>query len=425
MTLRAPQDLEDGRRLGGDRSVDFDSLFAHHLTLARGSSIPGTADATSPVRRTVGVSGKEPQNPRGCSGRAPVGDDDGVHISILLFDDVDLLDSGGPYEVFLTANRLAVRGGGPEPFEIDTVTLDGEPVTAYGGLGLIPTASGDVLERTDLIIVPGAVDLAGPREQIDLLDAIAAVARRTGTTVASVCTGAFLLDDVGLLGDRPWTTHWEDIDLLAEQTGSEGARRGVRWVDAGPVVTGGALSSGIALALHLVQRFAGRSLAERTANQIDYVWTEHATGAPPDADDRAASGGSGDGIDAETDTATRFPLQGYLGMELSGTTPGAGTARIRLADQHANPYGVVHGAVLFAMVDTAMGKATMSVVDEGHCASVELSLRFIRPASEGELIAEATVVKRGRSVVHLEARVHDSDDRLIATSTGTFAIFGV
>jgi acyl-CoA thioesterase len=128
---------------------------------------------------------------------------------------------------------------------------------------------------------------------------------------------------------------------------------------------------------------------------------------------------------ADGNSGPSFPLQEYLGMELSGTEPGAGTATLHLGEQHVNPNGVAHGAVLFALVDTAMGKATMSTVDDGqYCASVELSLRFIRPASEGELIADATVVKRGRSIVHLEARVHDSDDRLIATSSGTFAILG-
>lgn len=96
-----------------------------------------------------------------------------------------------------------------------------------------------------------------------------------------------------------------------------------------------------------------------------------------------------------------------------------------IGEQHANPNGVVHGAVLFALVDTAMGKATMSVVDDGlYCAIVELSLRFIRPASAGELIADASVVKRGRSIVHLDARVHDADGRLVATSSGTFATLG-
>jgi len=203
-----------------------------------------------------------------------------VHISILLFDDVDLLDSGGPYEVFLTANRLAERNDGQQPFRLDTVTLDGQPVTAYGGLGLVPTAGREVLEHTDLLIVPGAVELAGVLADTDLLDAIDSVAKRATSSVASVCTGAFLLHEVGLLADRPWTTHWEDIDLLAEKAGDEGARRHVRWVDAGPVVTGGALSSGIAMALHLVERFASRDLAEQTANQIDYVWTDEARGRP-------------------------------------------------------------------------------------------------------------------------------------------------
>lgn len=199
------------------------------------------------------------------------------HVSILLFDDVDLLDSGGPYEVFLTANRLARRDGADAPFDIDTVTLDGRPVTAYGGLGLIPTASAEVLANTDIVVVPGAVDLAGPLADTDLLTAIRTVAQRADTTTTSVCTGTFLLHEAGALAGRAWTTHWEDIEPLAERAGGDGARRGVRWVDDGPVVTGGALSSGIAMALHLVERFAGRDLAERTANQIDYVWTKTST----------------------------------------------------------------------------------------------------------------------------------------------------
>jgi acyl-CoA thioesterase len=124
-------------------------------------------------------------------------------------------------------------------------------------------------------------------------------------------------------------------------------------------------------------------------------------------------------------TSASFPLQAFLGMELTGNEPGTGVAHLTLGEQHANPNGVAHGAVLFALVDTAMGKATMSVVDEGlHCASVELSLRFIRPAAEGELTAVATVIKQGKAIVHLEARVHGPDQRLVATSAGTFAILG-
>ena len=94
-----------------------------------------------------------------------------------------------------------------------------------------------------------------------------------------------------------------------------------------------------------------------------------------------------------------FPLRSFLDMEMTGDEPGVGVASVDLADQHLNPYGVVHGAVLFAMVDTAMGKATMSVVDDGrYCASVEVSLRFIRPVAEGRVTATATVLRRGRNL---------------------------
>lgn len=88
-----------------------------------------------------------------------------------------------------------------------------------------------------------------------------------------------------------------------------------------------------------------------------------------------------------------------------------------------NPNGVVHGAVLFAMVDTAMGAATMSVLDAGlACASIEVHLRFLRASSAGRLSAEATVVQAGRRVVQLDARVRDKVGQLVATASGSFAV---
>ncbi len=217
-----------------------------------------------------------------------------LQVSILIFDDCDLLDTGGPYEVFLTANRLAKRQGGPAPFNVDVVSISGEPVAAYGGLGLVPTAPPSILDRSDLVIVPGAVNLDAALADSALLEVIrqsadsantssgpdasseAGVAGRAHASgeaiVASVCTGAFLLGAVGALEGREWTTHWEDVELLGERIGTEGAANGVRWVDSGSIVTGGALSSGIAMALHLVARMASHELAERTAIQLDYEW---------------------------------------------------------------------------------------------------------------------------------------------------------
>ena len=201
-----------------------------------------------------------------------------MDIGILLFEGVDLLDAGGPYEVFVTANRLAARDGRAEPFVVRTFTVDGQPVTAYGGLGLTPSARITADTPCDVFIVPGTVDIERIVQDARL-QAIITTSLRTSSVTASVCTGAFLLARAEALADRAWTTHWEDIDDLAQVAGEAGARRDVRWVDSGSVVTAGGLTCGIDMALHLVDRFVDRSLATRTARQIDYAWNPQA--APP------------------------------------------------------------------------------------------------------------------------------------------------
>jgi transcriptional regulator GlxA family with amidase domain len=197
-----------------------------------------------------------------------------MRVGILLFDGVDLLDVGGPYEVFLTASRLAERDGRQAPFEVVTLSVTGGPVAAYGGLGLVPAHAATDRGPLDVVVVPGTIDVDAAVADDRLTATIARLAATTATT-ASVCTGAFLLAAAGRLDGRRWTTHWEDVDLLARRLGPGAAARAVSdvpWVDDGDVITAGGLSSGIAMALHLVDRFAGRELAERTARQIEYAW---------------------------------------------------------------------------------------------------------------------------------------------------------
>jgi transcriptional regulator GlxA family with amidase domain len=192
-------------------------------------------------------------------------------VGLLLFDHVDLLDVGGPYEVFLTAARLVVRDGRPPPFAVSTIGATRDPVTAYGGLRLVPDRSATDVEGLDVLVVPGAVDITRVRAVSAVTAALADVIGRS-SVVTSVCTGAFLLAAHGLLDEGPWTTHWEDVGLLAAEVSSPPADGTPPWVDTGLVVTAGGLSSGIAMGLHLVDRFVGRDLAVRTARQIDYDW---------------------------------------------------------------------------------------------------------------------------------------------------------
>ena len=194
-----------------------------------------------------------------------------MRIGILIYTGVDLLDCGGPYEVFLTASRLAERDGRVALFEVVTISVGNAPLLACGGLGLVPQTTVDEAGSIDVVIVPGAISIEDALADDTLRDAVATLTA-AAEIVASVCTGAFLLGAHGMLDDRSWTTHWEDVALLAERIGGAGATSDVRWVDSGTVVTSGGLSSGIAMALHLVDRIAGRELAVRTARQIEYVW---------------------------------------------------------------------------------------------------------------------------------------------------------
>lgn len=187
-------------------------------------------------------------------------------VELLLFDQVDLLDVGGPYEVLLTANRLAARDGEPAPFEVRTVAT-AEEVVAYGGLGLRPSHALDLDAPVDVLVVPGAVDLDAAAT------AEATIARRAAHAdlVTSVCTGSVLLARAGVLDAPAATTHHEDLDLLREVAPGAAVHR-APWVDAGAVITAGGLSSGLALGLRLVHRLVSRDLAVRTATQIEHPW---------------------------------------------------------------------------------------------------------------------------------------------------------
>lgn len=192
-------------------------------------------------------------------------------VAILLFHGFDLIDAGGPYEVFLTASRLAERDGLPPQYEVLLVSPAGTDVVAYGGMTL--TNVRDVAETgtVDIGIVPGTIDVAAAIADDALRSAVERLLGSSNVT-ASVCTGAFLLAEAGALAGKSATTHWEDVGSLARGGKTADVRSGVSWVDEGSIVTSGGLTSGMHMALHLVARDFGVEHAARTARQLDLPW---------------------------------------------------------------------------------------------------------------------------------------------------------
>lgn len=198
-------------------------------------------------------------------------------IGIFLFDEVEVLDFAGPFEVFTTASRLHARSHpeGPALFSVVTLGRTTAPVAARAGLKLTPDCALSAAPPLDVLVVPGGV-VTRELEREEVIEWIARAALAT-PIVASVCTGAFLLGKAGLLTGKTATTHWEDADDLEKAFPDTTVRRGVRWVDEGAIVTSGGISAGIDMALHLVERLAGRAHAERTARQMEFEWTENRT----------------------------------------------------------------------------------------------------------------------------------------------------
>jgi transcriptional regulator GlxA family with amidase domain len=92
--------------------------------------------------------------------------------------------------------------------------------------------------------------------------------------VTSVCTGAFLLAEAGLLADQRVTTHWEDIADLRQRYPALDVQENIRWVEDGNRLTSAGISAGIDMSLHLVEKLYNRELAQKTARQMDYSWQQ-------------------------------------------------------------------------------------------------------------------------------------------------------
>lgn len=184
-----------------------------------------------------------------------------LQIGIVIYDDAEVLDFAGPYEVFSTAARLCDS----PPWQVSLISENRE-VMAKGGF---PVKSHFTLADhppVDVLLVSGGVHTSAMANTA-LLNA-----GDSASWVTSVCTGAFLLAQAGLLTDQRVTTHWEDIADLRHRFPSLNVQENIRWAEDGNRLTSAGISAGIDMSLHLVKKLHGRELADKTARQMDYAW---------------------------------------------------------------------------------------------------------------------------------------------------------
>lgn len=180
---------------------------------------------------------------------------------IVVFDDVTMLDVAGAGEVFAEANRFGAD------YRIKIASVDGRDVTSSIGTRLGVTDALSSIESADTVMIAGADNL--PRRAIDpeLVQAVKSVAGRT-RRLASICTGSFVLAQAGLLNGRRATTHWHDVRLFARAFPEVTVEPDAIFVRDGEVFTSAGVSSGIDLALALVEIDHGAELVRAVARWL-------------------------------------------------------------------------------------------------------------------------------------------------------------
>ena len=195
-------------------------------------------------------------------------------VGILIFDGVEVLDFCGPFEVFSVARRPGENSEEQRLFNVRTIAEERRTVRTTGGLLVEPHLAindGDADTHFDLLVVPGGQGTRRERLNERLLDWIAAQDRQTELTT-SVCTGAFLLAERGILDGKRATTHWASVGWMRDQYPAVTMLEDVRYVDEGRVVTSAGISAGIDMSLHVVSRLHGEETAAWTARRMEYDW---------------------------------------------------------------------------------------------------------------------------------------------------------
>lgn len=198
-----------------------------------------------------------------------------LKVGILIFDDVEVLDVAGPFEVFaVTRLNEEKRREQSSPFKVYLISETKKQIVAVGGLRLTPDVSFDDCPDLDLLIVPGGWGTRKESKNIILLNWISNQfpENTSDRLIASVCTGSSLLGKAGLLDGRDATTHWQAFDFLQKSAPKANILKNVRFTLTEPIFTSAGVSAGIDLALRIVTHFFGIDIGRATARHMEYPY---------------------------------------------------------------------------------------------------------------------------------------------------------
>jgi transcriptional regulator GlxA family with amidase domain len=193
-----------------------------------------------------------------------------MNIGIYIYDEAEVLDFAGPFEVFSVASRFLEDS---KKFNVFLISEEDKVVIARGGFNVNPNCHFSNCPKIDVLIIVGGVHTK-ELEKRNVIDWIYKTSKNA-SLVASVCTGAFLLAEANIITNHQVTTHWEDINDLQNNYPNLKVLSNKRWIDEGNIVTSGGISAGIDMSLHLIDKLYGEQLAIKTAKQMEFDWTKN------------------------------------------------------------------------------------------------------------------------------------------------------
>jgi transcriptional regulator GlxA family with amidase domain len=188
-------------------------------------------------------------------------------LAILIFDDVEVLDFCGPFEVFSVANRFT----DPPAFSVLTVAEKAGQVVTRGGLSVNTHHRLADCPQPEILLIPGGQGTRKEMHNTALIEWIKQVSTKA-ELILSVCTGALLLAKAGLLDGLEATSHHGAIELLRQTAPMTTVHADRRIVDNGRVICSAGIAAGIDMSLHVVSQLLGQEVAEKTAKQMEYPW---------------------------------------------------------------------------------------------------------------------------------------------------------
>jgi transcriptional regulator GlxA family with amidase domain len=195
-------------------------------------------------------------------------------VGIMLFENIEVLDFCGPFEVFsVTRLNEERRREDPSPFDVLLVAEKNEPVVTTGGMKVIPDHTFESCPKLDILVVPGGWGTRKELKNPVMLDWLRIRAAEV-ETLTSVCTGSMLLGFAGLLDGCHATTHWRSLDWMRESFPAVTVEYDKHVVEDGRILTSAGISAGIDMALKVVARYFGEGIARATARHMEYPFPD-------------------------------------------------------------------------------------------------------------------------------------------------------